>query len=273
MMQLSGEDGDDYLDGGNGDDRLGGGRGNDTLYGGAGENVLCGGEGNDILHGGESRDDMNGDEGDDILYGYGGDDLLDGGAHGNDTYHPGAGDDYLFIDYGNDIIFAGLGYDFYDFYAGYTPYNDAVNADKIYHVNSQDDGSESDVFFLDSFSNKEQLWFEYVDDGLKMHVFGDENHTDASVDTVVFSGWDKDDRKTNINKIRLENLDYMNGTGPYIYSDLLPDAIDPLVNAMAVFAADHGIPDSVETILSLSASSDLRVAIDAAWVNYYGVPP
>lgn len=123
-VEMTGDDGDNYLETDGGNDTIDGADGNDTIQGGAGNDILIGGDGNDLLFGGDGNDtldggngddDLFGDEGDDTLIGGDGDDYFNGGG-GDDTINGGDGDD--FIDFNNGVTTAdgGDGWDtvFYD---------------------------------------------------------------------------------------------------------------------------------------------------------------
>ncbi|MFD2450246.1 type I secretion C-terminal target domain-containing protein [Vogesella fluminis] len=86
--------GNDDLTGGDGDDFIDGRAGNDILHGGAGNDVLMGGLGNDILYGGDGNDLLNG--------GFGNDTLI-GGA-GSDTFKWSLGDQGLGGGAATDIV-------------------------------------------------------------------------------------------------------------------------------------------------------------------------
>lgn len=85
IEQVTGLDGDEYLDGSSlsGGITLDGERGNDTLRGGHGDDILTGGSGDDMLSGGPGNDILLGGDGDDIFAYWGSDtpagDMLDGG--------------------------------------------------------------------------------------------------------------------------------------------------------------------------------------------------
>lgn len=84
-VDLTGVDGDHFIDGGAGFDLLYGGIGQDAVDGGSNDDELFGGRGDDILFGSSGNDVLRGQQGDDILQGDSGFDQLFGGA-GNDTF-------------------------------------------------------------------------------------------------------------------------------------------------------------------------------------------
>jgi Ca2+-binding RTX toxin-like protein len=98
IEQVTGLDGDDYLNGSNLSSgiTLDGEAGNDVLLGGVGNDILTGGSGNDLLSGGAGSDFLLGGDGDDMFAYWGSDtpigDMLDGGAGFDDiVLHTSAG--------------------------------------------------------------------------------------------------------------------------------------------------------------------------------------
>ena len=84
-----------------------GGAGNDRLYGGANNDRLTGGEGDDLIFGGDGNDILKGEGGIDTIYGLAGDDEVGGGA-ANDNLYGGAGSDIVIGNDGKDRIFGDL---------------------------------------------------------------------------------------------------------------------------------------------------------------------
>ncbi len=136
-VEVSGGEGDDYLQGGAGrtrlygDDgndfmRLGsglgyaeGGDGDDTLIGGSGHAAIYGNRGKDRLYagfgastkqtyldGGDDDDELFSGSGHSVLHGGNGDDHLTG--YGRTTFYTGKGRDHIWNNRVNDLIYAGL---------------------------------------------------------------------------------------------------------------------------------------------------------------------
>lgn len=91
---LTGTDGDDYIELQDGDDRFEGSGGNDEAHGDDGNDELLGQQGKDTLKGGAGKDTLKGGKNRDELAGGKGKDKLDGGQ-GKDQLNGGKGDDKL----------------------------------------------------------------------------------------------------------------------------------------------------------------------------------
>lgn len=142
---LRGSTGDDVLKGYSGRDKLKGGSGDDKLVGGDGNDKLLGNTGQDVLKGGGSNDKLLGGSGDDTLKGGSGDDVLKGGS-GDDILKGGSGDDVLKGDAGNDILRGGGGADEFVFTKGQDIIRDFEDdVDKIIVDKAMVDGAGSTV--------------------------------------------------------------------------------------------------------------------------------
>ncbi len=100
-VNLTGDNGEDFIAGGAGDDTISAGGEEDWVAAGAGDDVIDGGSGDDRLFAGDGDDVVEGGSGKDFLVGGAGDDVLNGGD-GDDTFVIGVGD-------GNDTIDGGTG--------------------------------------------------------------------------------------------------------------------------------------------------------------------
>lgn len=79
VNDISGGDGNDYIEGQDSADTLSGNGGDDTIKGGGSTDTLYGGDGNDVLRGGAGSDTLYGGDGEDTLRGGAGMDIIDGG--------------------------------------------------------------------------------------------------------------------------------------------------------------------------------------------------
>lgn len=111
---INGDGGNDRLFGGNGIDEINGGLGNDSIQGNLGNDVLDGDAGNDTIRGGQGNDVLTGDLGNDSLLGDLGNDTLTGND-GNDVLSGGDGDDSLTGGVGFDVLTGGAGNDVFTF--------------------------------------------------------------------------------------------------------------------------------------------------------------
>jgi Ca2+-binding RTX toxin-like protein len=215
---LLGRDGDDRLEGGNGDDVLSGGNGNDQLFGGNHDDVMTGGAGNDLI---------NGDAGSDVVMGGSGDDTLNGGA----------GNDVILGDKGNDTYIASTGADVYRFGFG--------DGQDIYQGSMAADIRGTDVFVFEADVSIKHLWFERVDNNLRVSLLG-------SDDRIEFKDWF-----------------YSSGASAYIAGfqaggEFLSYAkVQQLIDAMKTLTPNDG-----ETAYGVTAAElpvTVANAIDAAW--------
>ena len=130
QVEISGGDGNDFLEGGGAADTVDGGAGKDGLVGGDGNDLLIAGGDADVIRGGDGADRLEGGDGEDVLEGEGGDsNVLFGGAD-RDLLRGGQGDDRLNGDAGDDALIAGEGDDVVETGPG---------SDDVFGVQARDD--------------------------------------------------------------------------------------------------------------------------------------
>ena len=129
-VEMTGGDGNDFLEGGRVADSVSGGAGNDGIVGGEGNDLLTGGDGPDVVQGGQGTDNIQGGDGDDVLQGEGGDGNVVLGGEGRDLLRGGPLDDRLNGDKGEDALIGGGGDDVVETGPG---------SDEVFDVEARDD--------------------------------------------------------------------------------------------------------------------------------------
>jgi len=129
-VEVSGGDGDDFLEGGRAADSMDGGAGEDGIVGGEGNDLLTAGGDDDVVHGGDGADTIKGGDGDDVLAGDGGDGNVIFGGADRDLLRGGPGDDRLNGDEGDDALIGRGGADVFETGPG---------SDEMFGVETQDE--------------------------------------------------------------------------------------------------------------------------------------
>jgi Ca2+-binding RTX toxin-like protein len=137
--ELTGAEGNDFLEGGHAPDTVTGGIGDDTIIGGEGDDSLAAEEGSDFVRGGKDADTIKGGGGDDVLDGESGDGNVVVGGDGRDLIRGGPEDDRLVGDAGDDALLGGGGKDVFETGPG---------QDEVFGVELRDDlrCSDQDAF-------------------------------------------------------------------------------------------------------------------------------